>query len=44
MNLNAIPAIAARPTTGAPLLMLSEPFSAKNAATVSGFRLHHGFA
>jgi hypothetical protein len=44
MNPRAIAAIAARPTAGASLFTLSEPFSAKNAATLSGFWLHHAFA
>jgi len=33
----AISAIAARPTAGVPSLTLSEPLSAKNTATFSGF-------
>ena len=37
MNACASLAIAARPTAGGPLLMLIEPRSAKNAATLSGF-------
>src|SRR5436853_453668 len=37
MNPPAISAIAARPTAGVPSLTLSEPLSAKNAATFSGF-------
>ena len=37
MNACASLAIAVRPTAGGPLLMLIEPRSAKNAATVSGF-------
>jgi len=44
MNACASLAIAARPIAGGPLLMLFEPFSAKNAATLSGFWLHHAFA
>jgi hypothetical protein len=37
MNAWASLAIAVRPTAGGPLLMLIEPPSAKNAATLSGF-------
>src|SRR2546430_2596409 len=44
MNPPAISAIAARPTAGVPSLTLSEPLPAKNAATFSGFRLHHASA
>ena len=44
MNACASLAIAARPTAGGPLLMPSEPFSAKNAATFSGFWLHQASA
>lgn len=33
-----------RPTAAAPSLTMSEPFSAKNAATLSGFWLHHAAA
>jgi hypothetical protein len=36
MNPRASSAIAARPTAGGPSLMLIEPRSAKNAATLSG--------
>jgi hypothetical protein len=43
MKPRAISAIAARPTAGGPSLTLNEPFSAKNAATLSGFWLHQGF-
>jgi hypothetical protein len=31
-------------TAGGPSFMLSEPFSAKNAATLGGFWLHHASA
>src|SRR6266487_1775485 len=44
MNPRATSAIAARPTAGGPPFTLSEPFSAKNAATFSGFWLHHASA
>jgi hypothetical protein len=41
MKLRAAAAIAALPTAGAPSLIFNEPCSAKNAATLSGFWLHH---
>jgi hypothetical protein len=44
MNPRTTSAIAARPTAGAPSFTQSEPFAAKNAATLSGFWLHHAFA
>jgi hypothetical protein len=44
MKPRAISAIAARPIAGGPSFTLSEPFSAKNAATLSGFWLHHALA
>jgi len=44
MNASASFAIAARPIAGGPLLMLIEPRSAKNAATLSGSWLHQAFA
>src|SRR5437660_12934547 len=44
MNACASLAIAARPIAGGPLLMLIEPRSAKNAATLSGLWLHHASA
>src|SRR5712691_8754354 len=44
MNACASLAIAACPIAGGPLLMLIEPRSAKNAATLSGFWLHHASA
>jgi hypothetical protein len=44
MNPLATSAIAARPRAGGPSFTHSEPFSAKNAATLSGFWLHHAFA
>src|SRR5438067_12082712 len=44
MNACASLAISARPTADGPLLMLIEPPSEKNAATLSGFWLHHASA
>ena len=44
MNPRAISAIAARPTAGDASFTLSEPFSAKNAATFSGSWLHQAWA
>src|SRR6476661_5590976 len=44
MKPRATSAIDARPTAGGPSFTLSEPFSAKNAATLSGFWLHHAEA
>jgi hypothetical protein len=44
MKPRAISAMATRPTAGGPWFTLSEPFSAKNAATLSGLWLHHASA
>src|SRR4051812_10820531 len=41
MKLCADSVIAARPIDGAPLLIVSDPFSAKNEATCAGSWLHH---
>jgi hypothetical protein len=41
MNPWAAPVIAGRPTAGAPSLIVRDPCSAKNAATLAASWLHH---